>query len=245
MGSPADIHDDMIEAQLLAKQQGKTRFIGASTHGGQKEVLPWMAQKGVFDVALVAYNFTMGAPDNGIDQAIATAAKAGMGIVAMKVMAGGIRSVKPDNPTYQKLTQPGALVAALKWVINKPNVTTTIPSMTDNDQLEENLRAMGTSLTSGDNKLLAAHLEMIRPIYCRLCGECDGACQKGLPVADVLRFLTYADGYGQFALGRERFKELAAEHTAVRCGDCAECTVQCPHGVRVSDQLKRAQELFA
>ena len=66
-----------------------------------------------------------------------------------------------------------------------------------------------------------------------MCGECDGQCRQGLPVADVLRFLTYADGYGQFALGRERFLGTAdTEHAAVRCGDCPGCTVQCPYGVQ-------------
>ena len=103
--SPDDIRDDMIEAQQLARQQGKIRFAGVSTHSGQQQLLPWMVQKGVFDVVLTAYNFTM---DAGMEQAIATAAKAGMGVVAMKVMAGGIRSVRPGNPLYDKLTQPGA-----------------------------------------------------------------------------------------------------------------------------------------
>jgi hypothetical protein len=241
-GSPADIRDDMIEAQQLAKKQGKIRFAGVSTHGGQPQLLPWLAQKGVFDVVLTSYNFSM---DPAIEQAIATAAKAGMGVVAMKVMAGGFRSIKPDDPLYKKLQQDGALLAALKWVINKPNLATTIPSMTDMDQLDENLKAMAHPFSSGDEKLLAARLELIRPLYCRMCGQCDGACQKGLPVADVLRFLTYADGYGQFALGRERFLELTSEQAAVRCGDCAECTVNCPHGVHVSDRMARAQELFA
>jgi uncharacterized protein len=244
--SGSEITDEMIEVQQKAKKQGKIRFTGVSTHSGQKELLPWLAKNGQFDVVLTSYNFTMSAGgDAGMDQAIATAAKAGMGVVAMKVMAGGIRSVKPSDPNYQKLTRPGALLAALKWVINKPNIATTIPSMTDNDQLEENLRAMGSKLSAGDEKVLAAHLEMIRPIYCRLCGACDGMCSKGLPVADVLRFLTYADGYGQFALGRERFQEMAEEHTAVRCGDCSECTVKCLHGVQVADRMARAQELFA
>jgi predicted aldo/keto reductase-like oxidoreductase len=238
----SDITDDMIEVQQTAKKAGKIRFAGVSTHSGQKELLPWLAQKGVFDVVLTSYNFTM---DAGMDQAIATAAKAGMGVVAMKVMAGGVRRVQPSDPMYKKLTQPGAMLAALKWVVNKPNVATTIPSITDNDQLEENLKAMENSLSAGDEKILAAHLEMIRPVYCRLCGECDGMCKKGLPVADVLRFLTYADGYGQFALGRERFLEMANEHTSVRCGDCAECTVACPHGVRVPERVARAQEIFA
>jgi predicted aldo/keto reductase-like oxidoreductase len=78
-----------------------------------------------------------------------------------------------------------------------------------------------------------------------MCGQCDGTCAQGLQVANMLRILTYADGYGQFALARERFQELPATHAAVRCGDCSECTVHCPNGVQVSARLARAQELFA
>jgi predicted aldo/keto reductase-like oxidoreductase len=241
-GSPDEIADDMIEVQQKAKKEGKIRFTGVSTHNGQQKLLPWMAQKGVFDVVLTGYNFTM---DASMDQAIETAAKAGLGVVAMKVMAGGTRRMKPDDPAYKKLTQPGAMLAALKWVIKKPNIATTIPSITDMDQLDENLKAMSNPLSAGEEKILSAHLDAIRPLYCRMCGQCDGACQKGLPVADVLRFLTYADGYGQFALGRERFLELSTAHQSVRCGDCAHCTVNCPHGVQVARRIARAQELFA
>jgi predicted aldo/keto reductase-like oxidoreductase len=237
----ADVTDEMIEVQQLAKKQGKIRFAGVSTHT-PRLLLPWMAQKGVFDVALTDYNFTM---DSGVDEAIATASKAGIGVVGMKVMAGGFKDVRPSDPLYSKLKKDGAMLAALKWVLKRPHVATTIPGMTDMDQLEENLKAMADPFSAGDERVLAAHLDAIKPIYCRMCSECDGMCQKGLPVADVLRFLTYADGYRQFALGRERFQEMKAEHVAVRCGDCAECTVQCPHGVRVSDRMARAQELFA
>lgn len=240
--SGTDITDDMIEVQQAAKKAGKIRFAGVSTHGGQEQLIPWMVQKGVFDVVLSAYNFSMGP---GMETAIATAAKAGMGVVAMKVMAGGKRDVRPGSAMYEKLTRPGAMLAALKWVVKNPYVATTIPSMTDMDQLEENLKAMASPLSASDEKVLAAHLEMIGPGYCRMCGQCDGTCKKGLPVADVLRFLTYADGYGQFALGRERFSELSTEHQAVRCGDCSGCTVECPHGVHVAKRMTRAQELFA
>jgi hypothetical protein len=61
----------------------------------------------------------------------------------------------------------------------------------------------------------------------------------------MVRFVMYADGYGQFALGREHFQRMAAEHQEVRCNDCATCAVRCPHGVQVSQRLMRAQELFA
>jgi predicted aldo/keto reductase-like oxidoreductase len=163
----------------------------------------------------------------------------------MKLMAGGFRTIKPENPLYGKLKQDGALPAALKWVLRNKNVHTTIPSMTDMDQLDENLKAMTVPFNKADEKLLAAHLEMIGPMYCRMCGRCEGTCRQGLPVANVLRYLTYAEGYGQFALGREQFRLLPAEVQSVRCGQCPKCTVQCSNGVRVAERMSRAQEYFA
>ena len=244
---PAEITDELIEAQQIAMQAGKIRFAGVSTHGGQPELLPFLAKHEKIDVILTAYNFTM---EPVMTAVIEEAAKAGKGIVAMKVMAGGSgggrgRSRGGPNPNAEKLKQPGAMAAVLRWVTRNPNVHTTVPSMTDMDQLAENVRAGSQPFGPSDQKLLAAYRESIRPLYCNMCGRCEGACRQGLPVADVLRFVTYAEGYGQFALGRERFQELAAEHAAVRCGDCPECTVTCPHGVRVADRLIRAQELFA
>ncbi len=238
--APGDVRDDMIEAQQIARKQGKIRFAGVSTHTGQQELLLWMAKKDAFDVALVAYNFSM---DRSMDHAIETAAKSGIGIVAMKVMAGGFRRLHAGDPLHDKLSRDGAMLAALKWTIKNQNVATTIPSMTDMDQLDENLKAMSSSFSGSDEKLLASHHEFIRPLYCNMCGQCDGSCAKGLPVAEVLRSLMYAEGYGQFALGREHFLQL--NHASDRCADCNECTVQCAAGVHVAARVQHAQELFA
>ena len=239
---PADVTDDLIEAQQIAKKAGKIRFAGVSTHSGQKDLIPALTANPHIDVILTAYNFSMG---QTLDPVIAAAHEAGKGIVAMKVMAGGFRTVKPGNRVYDTLKKDGALLSALRWVLKSSDIDTTVPSMTDMDQLEENLKAMTGGFSKSDEELLARQLERIAPLYCRMCGECDGACAKGLPVADLLRYLTYADGYGQFSLGRERFLELPAEVAQVRCEECSACTVNCPHGVRVSERLARAQELFA
>jgi uncharacterized protein len=241
---PEEITDDLIDAQQTAKQAGKIRFAGVSTHGNQATVVPFLAKHEKIDVVLSAYNFTM-EPD--VTAALEVAAKAGKGVVAMKIMAGGAgggRGRGGPNPNAEKLKQPGAMAAVLRWVTRNPNVHTTVPSMTDMDQLDENIKAGIQFFSPADAKLLAMRREAIRPYYCNMCGQCDGQCRYGLPVQDVLRFVTYADGYGQFALGRERFQELSSEHASVRCADCPGCTVQCPHGVRVAERLIRAQEIF-
>jgi aryl-alcohol dehydrogenase-like predicted oxidoreductase len=238
---PEDVTDGLIEAQQIAKKAGKIRFAGVSTHSGQKELIPFLTTNPNVDVILTQYNFSM---EPFMNDVIDAAAKAGKGVVAMKIMAGGFRRPQPGNVVQEKLKRDGAMLAALKWVVKNPNVHTTVPSMTDMDQLDENMRAFGQPFAAADEKILALQLDHIRPMYCRMCGECEGQCRQGLPVADVLRFLTYADGYGQFALGRERFLQLDAAHTAVRCNECPGCTVQCPYGVHVAQRLIRAQDLF-
>jgi predicted aldo/keto reductase-like oxidoreductase len=261
---PEAVTDDLLEAQRVAKQQGKIRFAGVSTHAAG-EMIPFLVKQGAIEVVLFTYNFSM---DKSLGGVLEEANKAGMGLVAMKVMAGGFRRRPPSGPPPGASARPrgpgapppgrggppapppqlerkGAMLAALKWVLNNPNVHTTIPGMTDMAQLDEDLRAMAEPYGPAEEELLARQLEYINPLYCRMCGRCEGTCAKGLPVADILRYLTYADGYGQFSLGREEFLALPSEVAEVRCRECATCTVHCPFGVKVAKRLTRAQELFA
>lgn len=261
---PAAVTEDLLEAQRIAKKQGKIRFAGVSTHFNMDGMLAHLAKLGQTDVALTTYNFAMRsvAADRNADTsaaktdmtaAIREARKSGMGIVVMKTLAGGTARVQRGDRLYgaepsrltKQLSQPGAAVAAIKWALRNESVDTAIVCMTDHEQLEENLRAMAEPFTSKDEALLAETLARIGPIYCRMCGTCKGVCERGVPVPDMLRFLSYAEGYGQFAMARERFLELPEKARAIRCADCASCSVACPNGVRVRERVGRAQELFA
>jgi predicted aldo/keto reductase-like oxidoreductase len=240
---PEELSDGLLEAQQIAKKAGKTRFVGVSTHAGQPGLFPAVIQKlPHFDVILTSYNFSL---DPGMDGLIESAVKEGLGIVAMKVMAGGFRTAKPGEKLYETLKREGAMLAALKWVLKNKNVATTVPSITDMEQLDENMKAMTVPFSDADQKILFAQLEYIRPLYCRTCGNCAGKCPKGLPVADMLRYLSYSEGYGEFQLARESFLALPSEVRDVRCKDCGACAVRCPNGVRVAERLQIAQELFA
>jgi hypothetical protein len=237
LSDPAQITDELVEAQRKAKQQGKIRFIGTSTHN-----LPAIVDRVIeakIEVIQVQYNF---AADASYGPAIEKLARAGIGVIAMKVMA---RSGGRGRGAAQPQRPANFASAALKWTIKNPAVATTVPSMTDIDQLEQNFKAMAERFTDADSKVLSARLEEITPYYCRMCGQCDGQCPKGLPVPDMVRFVMYADGYGQFPLGRENFQRMSAEHQSVRCSDCTTCSVNCPNGVHVAARLRRAQELFA
>ena len=231
----AKVTDEVLEAQRKAKQQGKIRCLGLSTHN-LPAVVDRVIEAGI-EVVQVQYNF---ASDKSYGPAIEKLKQAGVGVIAMKVMAKAGRRGAPQ-PQRPATFAP----AALKWAIQNPAIATTVPSMTDIDQLEQNFKVMSERFSDADAKVLSARLEEIGPYFCRMCGQCDGQCPKGLPVGDMVRFVMYADGYGQFPLGREHYLRLSAEHQAVRCGQCPTCVVQCPHGVTVAERMMRAQELFA
>ena len=201
---PAQVPDELVEAWCKAKQQGKIRHIGLSTHS-PNDMVDRILEIGKIDVVLSTYNFTMG---DTRDAAFERISKAGLGLVAMKVMAGGL---KTRNPRPQ-MRRPMAGLAALKWAIRKPYFATAIPSMTDMEQLEENFQAMAGAFEPADERILARRLDEIRPDYCRMCYRCAGQCPKGLPVTDMLRYVAYADGYGQFALGTGALPQIARRH---------------------------------
>jgi aryl-alcohol dehydrogenase-like predicted oxidoreductase len=236
--TPQEITDEMIETMELVKKQGKTRFIGVSTHD-PNAMVDFILKVGKFDVVQTTYSYAIGAPFR--DAAVARLHKAGIGVVAMKVV---IATATPKGDKGNHLTNEGGL-AAIKWVLRNPGISTTVPWSETMEELEINFRAMSEEFTPEDEKLLFARSEQIRELYCRMCFQCKGKCPKGVPVADELRFLAYNDFKGNFHEARESFWNLPRSIRNVRCSDCDECAVKCPNGVKVHERLIRAQELLA
>ncbi len=202
-----------------------------------------IARKDHFDVALVSYNFTMDPSTQGL---LESAAKAGLGVVAMKVMAGGLRRAKPGDKNYETFKREGALYAALKWVLRNPNVATTIPSITDMDQLDENMRAMTESFSDIRRETAcraarvppSAVLQDVRRVQ-RNVPERPARSPTCCAISSMPRG-TANSGWVAKASWR-----LPEEVRQVRCNLCPACSVACPNGVRVSERLIRAQEVFA
>jgi uncharacterized protein len=239
--TPDAITDEAVEAQLILKKQGKTRFIGVSAHD-INAVVDKIIKLGVHDVVQTTYSYPIGSDRNA---ALHRLHEAGIGVVAMKVVvAMSMAGFAPPPKEKKVLTKEGPL-AAVKWVLLNPDVATTVPHADTIEQVEMNFRAMTEPYTPQDEKTLFARNEEIRPLYCRMCYECKGKCPNGLPVTDELRYLAYNDFAGDIRQARNNFMRLPEEIRAVRCSDCSACAIQCPNGVDVRNRLIRAQDLLA
>ena len=225
---------DMMEALTKAKKAGKARFIGTTTHSNEPAVIRATVEAKVYDVVLTAYNFGQ---DHAAEvrQAVADAAAAGVGVVAMKTQAG----VYWDR---EKL-QPINMRAALKWVLSDTNVTTAIPGFTTFDQLKEDLTVMAdVTLTAAEIKDLRLG-EQVARLYCQQCGQCLTGCPKGLPIPDLMRSYMYAYGYRNLGLAHELVGSL--DFAENPCGSCASCTAVCAKGFDVADRVRDISRLRA
>jgi aryl-alcohol dehydrogenase-like predicted oxidoreductase len=235
--TPDTITDEAVEACLQLKEQGKTRFIGVSAHD-INAVADKILEIGKFDAVQTTYSYALNTPFR--QASIARLHDAGLGVIAMKV----IIAVAGFVPREIKLKDEGPL-AAIKWVLLNPAISTTVPYVKTIAELEMNVRAMKEPYTPADEKMLYVRNEMIRPSYCRMCYECKGQCPKGVPVTDELRYLAYNDFGGSYSQAHANFMNLPEELRTVRCSDCASCAIQCPNGVDVQGRLARAQDLLA
>jgi uncharacterized protein len=235
--TPDTITDEAVEACLMLKQQGKARFIGVSAHD-IPAVVDTILKIGKFDVVQTTYSYAIGSPFR--TAAISRLHDAGIGVVAMKVVI----AVAGFVPREVKLPPEGPL-AAVKWVLLNPAISTTVPYAKNIAELEMNVRAMREPYTAQDEKMLYARNQEIRPLYCRMCYECKGQCPKGVPVTEELRYLAYHDFGGNLQQAQDNFRQLPAAIQNVQCSDCASCTILCPNGVDVRTRLIRAQGLLA
>jgi predicted aldo/keto reductase-like oxidoreductase len=166
-----------------------------------------------------------------VGETIRATAAAGLGVVAMKIMTGGYRTdTMPGLNPYQ---------AALRWVLENPAVSTTIPSMTTIEQLEEDAAVMRTSSSWRDDLSLMQYAAVSGPRYCRACGSCSGQCLYAADIPTVLRGLMYAEGYGQTNMAKST---LAG--TAIPCGECGQCSVTCRFGIDVRGRLTAASDFM-
>ncbi len=223
------------EALTELRKQGKVRFFGVTTHTNQAEVVNALVddQEKFFDMALVAYNFKS-VPE--IKEAIARAAKAGIGIVAMKTQAGGYKTdaLGPVSPHQ----------AALKWVLQDKNVNCAIPGMRDMQMLKEDIAVMGMRLTRTDEKILERYSEAISPYYCHLCAQCEPTCPQNVAISTINRSLMYAESYGSMELARATYREIGRNASASSCLNCHECVAHCVNGINIADKMHKARTLF-
>jgi predicted aldo/keto reductase-like oxidoreductase len=222
----AALYPSMLEAVREAKKSGKAKHVGMSTHKNEPAVIQAAIDSGVYEVVLTSLNFRQDHYQE-MKRVIAKAAEAGIGIIAMKTMAGGFYDKEKKKPINCK--------AALKFVLQDEHVTTAIPGITNFDQLAVNASVNeDVALTDEERADLVVGKD-VGGLYCQGCERCTPDCPKGLPIPEIMRAYMYTYGYGNVEMAHSLLSSLdLPKHP---CIDCGTCTAQCAKGFAVSERV--------
>jgi predicted aldo/keto reductase-like oxidoreductase len=223
----------IISAVEKLKKQGKVKYIGFSTHNNMAGVISAAAEMSTWDVILTTYNFKI---ENiaEMNAALRKANQAGIGIVAMKTMAGG-------GFLDKEKTKPINASAALKWALSNNDVHTAIPGMTTFDHLDTNLKVLADLNMSEEEKkdLLLAVSE--QGMFCTGCNNCLKSCPVNLPVPDLMRAYMYAYGYSSLPMAYNLLGELGAGSTP--CINCESCPIECTKKFNIREKITDVSRL--
>jgi len=226
------LHENYLEALTRLRDQGKARFLGVTTHSNEADVIRAAVESGIYDVVCTAYNFRM-EQFAELKKAIAEAAGAGLGVIAMKTMAGVYWDRERQDPINTK--------AALKFALQNENIHTSIPGVTAFHELEDNFE-VNKDITLTEEELRDLRMDTSQGgLFCMGCEECLDQCPHNLPIPDFMRTFMYAYGYRDLSLARETMDSLALCGDA--CESCDGCHVTCTQGFNVAQKIRDIDRL--
>ncbi len=213
--------DGILEAIFRARQAGKVRHIGVTSHSIEMAVK--LVRTGLFSTVQFPFNFIESKP---VEELHPAARQEGMGIIAMKPFGGGVLDSAelcfkflrrfPDViplPGFDAVGQVDQIIAIYE---------------TENAVLPEDLAAMERYRTELGQQ------------FCRRCEYCQ-PCEQGV-------MITPAMGYPVVArrMSGAKAAGFAANIMAsvANCTECGECVKRCPYGLPIPEMLKKHLALY-
>lgn len=224
------LFEPYLEAMKQLKKEGRAKFIGVSTHQNQPEVIEAAIESNAYDVVLVAYNSSY--PNAAeIKKAIEKGAKAGLGIIGMKTVAGLVGGFGPPKktPTNEEIT------AAIKWALEDENVHTIIPGWQTFDHMTSTISVMNNLKLTSSERARLDEISRQASLFCHQCGTCVPQCKAGYNIPTIMRSYMYAHGYKNMQMARITLDSMNLGKIA--CEDCGTCTVKCTKNFNVKEKI--------
>lgn len=241
------------------KQNGTIRHIGLSTHN--PAVAKLAAECGIVEMILFSINpaFDMLPATEDLNQYFAEDYDASLGgiakerielyqiceredvgITVMKGYAGGRLFDAAASPFGVALTP----VQCLHYCLTRPAVASV---MVGYDTCEHVDAAVAYETATEDEKdyasVLASAPKHAYAGQCTYCGHC-APCPNRIDIAMVNKLYDLAAMQSEVPASlKAHYQELSVN--ANDCIECGGCETRCPFGVKVTEKMKKARELFA
>jgi predicted aldo/keto reductase-like oxidoreductase len=244
----------LVELAQSFVKEGKARFVGLSCHNVVTALRA--IESGAIDVLMFPVNLASYAVP-GKHKLLPTCAKHNVGLVAMKVYGGGSllrdkrvvelqdfqmgRQELPGAPSHYELTAEITPVKCMAYVLDRPQVATTVPGCKSVEELRDALHYYdATDEEKNYASILPAFADFSTGecVYCNHCLPCPSAI-------DIGRTISLLEQGRRELTDEVRASYAEFEADASDCIACGQCTDRCPFGVDVIQKMEEAKALFA
>lgn len=209
--------DRAYRALLEAKEAGKIKHIGITSHG--LETVEKAVESGKFETIQFPYNIV----ENQADEVFKKAHEKGVGTIVMKPLAGGAI----DDGTL-----------AMKYILSREYIDVAIPGMDTPEQVKENTAVLENfELTEEDNVKITKIKSELGTNFCRRCEYCL-PCPQGVIIPQNFLLEGYYTRYGLQDWAIDRYKALGEDQRASNCIECGACESKCPYELPIIEMLK-------
>jgi predicted aldo/keto reductase-like oxidoreductase len=222
------------------KEEGLIRHICVSSHLIKDEIKELLMEQNTFEGVLFgysAYNFqTRQAAFDAIR-------KNKLGAVVMNPLGGGVIPQHPEKFGYLCRSGESVVTAALRFLWDHPDITSTLVGFENVAQVQEALAAMEAYKPRTEAELEAVKSRALSSIegICTGCAYCDD-CPQGIPIP------MFMDAYNHKILNKERPGDHIADRlrwhwnlersAAGNCTVCGQCENACTQHLNIIDRLK-------
>lgn len=238
------------------RASGKVRHMGFSFHG-RKEDFIRIVDAYDWEFAQVQYNILDEHFQAGIE-GIEYAGAKGLGIIVMEPLRGG--SLVGNIPAPVKAIYDSAEISrepvdwALRWVLNRPEVTMVLSGMNRPDHILQNIEIVSDSLPNGMSSAELAVIDNVRDAYnallqvgCTGCAYCM-PCPAGIDIPAAFKNLNNMHMFNKKFSSRISHAQFLGMNTAdgrphwtSGCIDCGRCEEKCPQHIEVRETFAQVQ----
>jgi predicted aldo/keto reductase-like oxidoreductase len=244
-----------LEMLERAKAQGRIRHIGFSFHDSHDVFKRIIDGYQGWEFCQVQYNYLDTDYQAGL-AGIRYAAERNIGVIVMEPLRGGALAKLPE-PVSRIFATTGHSRSAAEWalrfVLDRPEVVTTLSGMGSVEQALENSAVAGAmepdTLQGKELSAYSAAATFYRekmPVPCTSCGYCS-PCPNGVAIPDVFSVYDSAIAFDRLSENSRWYQKayVSEGKGADSCVACGECLPKCPQHIDIINSLAEAHRALA
>ncbi len=240
----------VVEWLEQLKSKGVIRNIGFSFHGSKME-FEELVQAYPWDFCQIQYNY-LDENNQATKSGLLLAHSLGIPVIIMEPLRGGKlvnnlpSEVIDEFNSYQEKRTPAEW--ALRWIWNHPEVSVILSGMSDENQLNENIKIASDAKANDFGEVELAIFDRVKEVLhektkipCTSCGYCM-PCPFGVNIPGC--FSSYNEKY-LLNLKGTRWKYLQTLGVTSKqpafaslCTECGKCERHCPQNIKIRSELK-------